>query len=270
MCRLCMLDRTSVEWLYLESEEDRLTPFLKQLEKSQGGDGNGVAALHKRGRVSWLKGTALHVRACTAWILQEYLDGAQYFMFHTRRASLGTINTDNCHPFVTGKTCLAHNGHDSELITVAEKELKYDAQGYPDSRAALFLLDEYGPDCLKKFSGNFMGFHKGKPFLTLGIGYWSMQEIECVVGRKKGRIWASERPLGIRYDCYNARNLRPDEYVPPALDKYEQAWVNRLSAQHAAPIRDAFQIRTPNGIQHWECSADGLYNMVRLEPYTEE
>lgn len=205
MCRVMRLNRPALRWLALDGDADYLTPWLRALIASNGGDGNGVAAIYADEKVNWSKGLDLSPQQLTEWLLDEYFQGATRFLFHTRRASIGKVSSVNCHPFIVGRTVLIHNGHDDDLIKVARK-IGYKEYDMPDSHAAAWLADWLGPAILENFSGTFIGFHRGKPFTALGPGHWPLQEIK--VGKQHGLIHCSERPWHLQDNCYAAKNLR--------------------------------------------------------------
>lgn len=71
-----------------------------------GGDGNGIGGFIDGFPVieKAVKITADKFVSTSQW------DNGKY-IFHTRRASVGSINVDNCHPYVWGDTITMHNGH---------------------------------------------------------------------------------------------------------------------------------------------------------------
>lgn len=228
VCRLFLADRAAFEWLLTDASEDFLTPYLAQLIKSNGGDGVGAAVLRKDG-ISWFKGVKVTADEMSCWMLDEWLAGGKQFLFHCRRATIGEVLTINCHPFLSGsgknRVALAHNGHDAQLITDAEKE-GYKDTGMPDSAAAAFLAYKRGPDMLRRYSGNFLGFARGVPFCIIGTGHWPMQRIET---SSKGLIYCSELPHHIAEKCYSAEDLNPAPVYPvytpaPVYTTYSQGW----------------------------------------------
>jgi hypothetical protein len=71
-----------------------------------GGDGNGIGG--------FVGGKPLVSKAINTtadkFVSDVEWDNKRY-IFHTRRASVGSINDDNCHPFIWGNTITMHNGH---------------------------------------------------------------------------------------------------------------------------------------------------------------
>ncbi len=111
MCRLAFIERPF----------KGLETWLKQLERSAGGNGNGVAV----GR-QVLKGIKLSVVATVAAMhnLQPPRRGRKRplpALWHTRRTSSGNSVDQLCHPHRCAGGWLAHNGHWSIAHTEAMK-----------------------------------------------------------------------------------------------------------------------------------------------------
>jgi hypothetical protein len=162
MCRLTLLNRQAVTLL---QEGGALAAILKQLECSFGGHGNGVAALWSaKERVKMQKGVKLSTEAASQMLTRAAAQGADWMLFHTRRASSSAIADQHCHPFRVGKLTLAHNGHDPDFarlgrgIGVTDTELI--AKTWACLRLPLAALDE----C----TGVFIGFQRGAPFVVKG------------------------------------------------------------------------------------------------------
>ena len=86
------------------------------LECSYGGHGNGVAFI-KNGKV--------HIRKSVSFTVSEavklaFNSGVEWFLFHTRFASVGDISKKNCHPFRYGRVVAAMNGTESGLRSLTE------------------------------------------------------------------------------------------------------------------------------------------------------
>ncbi len=116
MCRLALLNAASIrlcETVFRDAE-GALAAFFWNLERAWGGEGTGVAALWmgESPQVRVRKGVRLAVEAAAAQVVRWEHEGADWFLFHTRRASTGQVATEHCHPFRAGAFVLAHNGHD--------------------------------------------------------------------------------------------------------------------------------------------------------------
>ena len=93
MCRVLLMNKKGeqeIENIY------GLARYLKYLEDSMGGHGNGFALL-KDGKVIRLeKGVNLDIRDIANIIRKTNYD---WCLFHTRFASKGIVCDKNCHPF---------------------------------------------------------------------------------------------------------------------------------------------------------------------------
>src|SRR6267142_138833 len=95
MCRLAYITRPFTG----------LKDWLLQMEKSLGGDGNGVVTSKKL-----LKGVDVTIQQ----IIDEIEETKMPSLFHTRKASSGSKCDRLCHPFPCRKGFLVHNGHWTE------------------------------------------------------------------------------------------------------------------------------------------------------------
>jgi hypothetical protein len=102
MCRLAFITRRFAG----------IPDWLEQMEKSFGGDGNGIATLANGIR----KGVNLSVKG-TVDILEQERGPA---LWHSRKVSSGMKCDELCHPFPTAGGFLVHNGHWSEGARMAE------------------------------------------------------------------------------------------------------------------------------------------------------
>ncbi len=186
MCRLMLLNREAVSLL---ENWGVLHAMLKQLECSFGGHGNGVAALWSQSeRVSVQKGVKLRTEEAAHLLSRSAGRGADWMLFHTRRASSSVIADCHCHPFRSGKLTLAHNGHDAafarlgQSIGVTDTELI--ARTWTRLRLPLAALDA----C----TGVFIGFQRDAPFVIKGSPY---SDLVAAWHRKTGAVvFASELP----------------------------------------------------------------------------
>lgn len=85
-----------------------LIELFKSLEKSAGGDGNGIGGFVD-GEPFISKSIVRPVEEFAADLVNMKWDNG--FLFHTRRASIGSIDDMNCHPYIWGNTITIHNGH---------------------------------------------------------------------------------------------------------------------------------------------------------------
>ncbi len=169
MCRLTLLNAASIrlcETVFSDAE-GALAAFFWDLERAFGGEGTGVAALWmgRRQRVRVRKGVSLTVEAAASQLVAWEQQGADWFLFHTRRASTGRVATEHCHPFRVGAFVLAHNGHDAlwaRLGKTAKLRPMTDSEAIVRTWAALRL----SPAALRELNGAFVGFHAGHPFVA--------------------------------------------------------------------------------------------------------
>ena len=186
MCRLMLLNRQAVE--YLESW-GALDAMLTQLERSFGGHGNGVAALwSETGRVKVQKGVKLSTEEATRVLSRASARGADWLLFHTRRASSSAIGDQHCHPFQAGQITLAHNGHDPDFARLGRSigitDTECIAKTWGRLHIPLAALDE----CI----GVFIGFQGGAPFVVKGSRY---SDLVAAWHKSSGAVvFASELP----------------------------------------------------------------------------
>lgn len=190
MCRVVLMNKEG------EKEIDRiygLARYLKYLEKELGGHGNGFS-LMKDGKIIKLeKGLHLDVRDIANEVKKVDYD---WFLFHTRLASMGEKTDENCHPFRRGDFILAMNGTEPSASFISR------VKDITDTEAILDMADKYklGLTALKNFSSIFMGFYKNKPFVvadnTRNIKVYKNNE-------KKAMIFASNFPISIIKNVYS-------------------------------------------------------------------
>ena len=124
MCRLAYIGSNKVD-------KTLLTDLFKELEKSMGGDGNGVGGFRKHEPLISKSLKTPVEEFAKAWSDFEWDCG---FVFHTRRASVGNIDTTNCHPFIWGNTITVHNGHIDGYgvlkLMMLENLEKYEGDGW--------------------------------------------------------------------------------------------------------------------------------------------
>jgi hypothetical protein len=79
------------------------------LEKSMGGHGNGVAYIHRNKQMAIEKGMEFTCQNCINEVVNNSVGGIS--LFHTRRASSGSVSSENCQPFfINPNKVLVHNG----------------------------------------------------------------------------------------------------------------------------------------------------------------
>jgi hypothetical protein len=212
MCRLVLCNAASLRHLeaVFESAPDALSLCFWELEQSNGGHGNGVAALwmgtQPTTRVR--KGRRLKVEQAAAQLCTWAAQGADWFLFHTRLASAAPIASRHCHPFQSGDLVLAHNGHDRQWAELGQEA----AEELTDSEAVTRTWDalQLPPSALTQVRGVFVGFHAGRPFAVKGSP-WS----ELVAAQTPGGavLFASELPTWL------------EEVFPKVVEVGTCAWI---------------------------------------------
>jgi hypothetical protein len=207
MCRLALLNAATLhlcEATFGDAKET-LSALFWDLERAWGGEGTGVAALWMgpRHRVRVRKGVGFTVEAAAKMLVAWEQQGADWFLFHTRRATAGRIATEHCHPFRVGAFVLAHNGHDAlwaHLGQAAQPRPMTDSETIARAWAALRL----DPAALCELKGAFVGFHAGHPFVAKDA--WSdlllAQEAEGAI------LFASQLPTWLVREFDAVQRLR--------------------------------------------------------------
>ena len=93
--------------------------LLEYLERNLGGHGNGLVLIKNHKIVFFKKGVSYTVTEIYDELIKNDYD---YALFHTRLASIGEINDNNCHPFVNSNTALAMNGTIVKFFSLASKK----------------------------------------------------------------------------------------------------------------------------------------------------
>ena len=197
MCRLA----------YIKEPEkfgtENLTLLFTELEKSQGGDGNGIAGF-SNGIPVCIKGAKLKIPE-----LMQKIEGIKWdagFIFHTRKSSKGEISDFNTHPFLTKNNyILAHNGHWSgadnfkpALLINGEISLS-DFLKCNDSYIMSLLIDKFGFDAVELMTGTILVMNKNDIILYNG-GEFMRGDIN------ETTIFASEIPEELQ--CTNVKKFK--------------------------------------------------------------
>lgn len=162
MCRLALFNREAI--LFLGHDLDVL---LCHLEKSLGGDGNGIGMLWQESEhIKVRKGVHFQAKHAAGELRFAVQQGADWSLFHTRMATAGGICSRACHPFQRGRLVLAHNGHDDLFAQLGAATQK--------PRSDSSALTEYWAKrqvpiaLLSGRRGVFLGFHQNQPFVVKG------------------------------------------------------------------------------------------------------
>ncbi|MDE2104739.1 MAG: hypothetical protein KGL39_46310, partial [Patescibacteria group bacterium] len=135
MCRLA----------YIRRPFDGMQEWLEQLERSCGGDGNGVAVGN-----GLVKGVSLTVQQTVIEIERHAKrnHGWAHSLWHTRKTSSGGDCDQLCHPFACDNGWLAHNGHWHQMAMEAKKF----RGNWSDTRMFSLLVDRTGfADAITKY-----------------------------------------------------------------------------------------------------------------------
>lgn len=182
MCRMALLDRQGIQ--YIHNKLGGLDKFFNFLVEQNGGHGNGLACIYPT-YASVKKGVKLTVKQIVTNILENQ-HKLNYVIFHSRLASVGQIENQNCHPFVQGNTLLAMNG--------TEKAFKELYQGVnTDTESILKFMKEYNLDIystLSSMRSSFIGVNENKVFCIRNTR--PLKIINSI--DKKGLIIASDFP----------------------------------------------------------------------------
>lgn len=193
MCRLILMNKNGEK----EIEKNYgLSNYLKYLEDSFGGHGNGVALLRK-GKITYLnKGINLSVKEIANVIRKRAYD---WCIFHTRLASVGSKSDKNCHPFIIGNEVMAMNG------TERTEQLLTSAQDITDTEAILKVKEKFNLEIpvLQNLNSIFVGFSKGKPYVVANNTY----NIKLMYRKNDNSVvFASNFPDKMKKNIYNAKN----------------------------------------------------------------
>lgn len=190
MCRLFLSNRAGLDRLDPQGVES----IFEMLEESLGGHGNGVAYV-KNGKLYFKKGIRLTVKRAAKLAFES---GVEWFLFHTRWASVGDISNSNCHPFQHGRIVAAMNGTEIGL-----KSLTRAMGGITDTEASILSIAAVSAglspkEIAKRFNeldSVFIGFIKWEngytPFASVGSPLGDLQ----VYQDDDAIIMASELPL---------------------------------------------------------------------------
>ena len=200
MCRLLMANYEGVmklqETLNTIPGCSTLEKYLEDLELRDGGHGNGYATFKDGKLKEFKKGVDLPVSEIAQAMESEEYD---WFLFHTREASAGSISDANCHPYhVQGnrEIIAAANGNERSVSPLAH------LNNITDSEFILRIISQMDMplfETLQVFESNFFGFYDGKPFVKKG-------NRDMLIWKKEdGIVFASDFPFGME------GLFRPDE-----------------------------------------------------------
>lgn len=184
MCRLFIANQKALK-LY-EEKGHGLGKLLAHLEKECGGHGNGVTLIREGQVVEYVKGVQVTTDEIERVLFKHCYD---YAIFHTRIASVGSVDNERCHPFIWGDDVLAMNGTVHGLSRTAQ------ATGVTDTEIAFDLVKgrpfSYVMKVLQSLDAVFVGVAEGgKPYAIKNGGALK----EWISGDSTGFMFASSFP----------------------------------------------------------------------------
>jgi hypothetical protein len=202
---MCRLARITSSW-------PGLLDYLRQLQRSCGGDGNGLAYQHL-----FLKGLKLSNKRI-AELIQEKPEGAPA-LYHTRMASVGDRCSNLCHPFHCHKGWLVHNGTWCEGAKHARLLTKQTGQQFSDTAVMAMLIETTSFACAMK---------KYDPW---GVWLWQSYDGELFVHKHWGSLcyspsldaWGSEAPIGP--DGLDWYDVKDGDYLPGETPAVKEPYV---------------------------------------------
>ncbi len=187
MCRLLLASKKAI---MTYDRAHCLAALFAHLEHQCGGHGNGLALVKDGTIVFHKKGTDYTVEQAAKACTETRYDFA---VFHTRVASVSSVNDANCHPFTFQKTdAMAMNGTISGISGVAK------ALGITDTEMVFNAVKGAGMDttlaALSSLSPVFVGCSGGRPYAVKNDGdlvEWSHHKL-----RDKDFFFTSSLPVG--------------------------------------------------------------------------
>ena len=176
MCRLALMNNEGIRYI---EEQYGLENLFNYLERQLGGHGNGICLIYNDGSYYIKKG----VNLTNAEIVDEVLTKIKHLkwiIYHTRLASVGSINDGNCHPFADNGRVVAMNGTERNYIVV-NKSLT-------DTENILLSTENITKDT-RKYHSVFLGYENGKVFANKNYG--SLEYMPC---GNDGKVFASRFP----------------------------------------------------------------------------
>ena len=176
MCRLAMMNREGIKHI---EREYGLENLFNYLERQLGGHGNGICLIYNDGSYCINKGVCLTNKEIAEGILAD-IKNLKWIIYHTRLASVGSINNRNCHPFEDNGRVMAMNGTERNYTVIH--------RNFTDTENIL-LSTENITEGTKKYHSVFLGYENGKVFANRNFG--SLEYLPCKNG---GKVFASTFP----------------------------------------------------------------------------
>lgn len=176
MCRLAMMNNEGIRyvegWYGLEN-------LFDYLEKQLGGHGNGICFIYNDGSYYIKKGVNLSNAEIAEEVLMK-IKHLKWIIYHTRLASVGSINDRNCHPFEDNGRVIAMNG--------TERNYKVVNKYLTDTENILLSTDNI-MEGTKEYHSVFLGYENGRVFANKNYG--SLEYMPC---GNDGKVFASRFP----------------------------------------------------------------------------
>lgn len=177
MCRLAMMNNAGIKHI---EENYGLENLFNYLERRLGGHGNGICFIYNDGSYFVKKGVKLTNEEIAEEVLMK-IKHIKWIIYHTRLASVGSINDRNCHPFNNNGRVLAMNGTERNYVVINES--------LTDTENILLATKNITKDT-REYHSVFLGYENGKVFANKNYG--SLEYIPCENG---GRVFASCFPM---------------------------------------------------------------------------
>ena len=188
MCRILISDKKGL----MKLGKEKMLEFLDVLEKSCGGHGNGVLFIDNGQVTTYDKGLALTNQKIVDTLYIDENNLPDWFIYHTRIASKGSVKDSNCHPYINEDRnfALCMNGTMSDFGAISTK------MDITDTELLFRMMDKLDlpPEHLTSLTPRFMGIKNGKVFASNGNSHDPLQydNEDCT-------IIASEFPIDYPY-----------------------------------------------------------------------
>ena len=193
MCRLALMNNKGIRYV---EEKYGLEKLFNYLERQLGGHGNGVCFIYNDGSYFIRKGVNLTNEEIAEEILMK-INHLKWIIYHTRLASIGSINDRNCHPFNNEGRVMAMNGTERNC-TIVNKSLT-DTEN-------ILLTTKNITKGTREYRSVFLGYENGKVFANKNCG--SLEYMPCENG---GRVFASTFPM--EYYAYDTVYEAPEYFI---------------------------------------------------------
>lgn len=177
-------------------EEEDFADLFSHLEKTMGGDGNGLATM-VGGTIRTFKGIRLDIQV----LARIAANANSPILFHTRRATTGGICNALCQPFVDDGMAVVHNGlwrdwAGPAMELILQGSMDADAP-INDSLTAAVLASRFGRYALEAInSGVFVVMTTNGAWLHLRQGTFKYCEDLGVYASSFPKDWPTAKSFG--------------------------------------------------------------------------